>query len=217
MAVAKISIGLTWIVLFTGLSFLSNLLRDEEHVKFYHSYAYQEGGEWVVPMRLYVYEYRPSVQRLVTSLVRRTWDLTDEQAEFFNQRAQDFVVDSESREIVLFSFDQDPQNEIFAIVDEDGEVQRTNLNGVIEGEIRLSEERLDQIVEAQNPENGWLRIRAVSPGHQGSGYIKPVLPHGTSVISDVDDTVKITEIPAGANIVVRNTFFKKFSPADGYG
>lgn len=40
-------------------------------------------------------------------------------------------------------------------------------------------------------------------------------PKGLSVISDIDDTVKITEIPAGSRNVVRNTFFKGYSAAPG--
>ncbi len=214
-AITKSSVSLVLMLILTGISFLENLFRDDEHVMFYHSYAYQDGEEWVVPMRLYVYEYRPSVQRLVTSLVRRSWNLTDEETARLNTRIQDFVVDSESRETVLFSFENDPQSEIFALMDENGEVMRTNLNGVVEGEIRLSEERMDEIKAVQNPENGWLRVRAISPGHSGEGFIRPVSPYGTSVISDVDDTVKITEIPAGAGVVVRNTFFKEFTAAPG--
>jgi len=211
----KSSVSLVLILILAGISFLENLFRDDEHVMFYNSYAYQDGEEWVVPMRLYVYEYRPSIQRLVTSLIRRSWDLSDEETARANMRIQDFVVDSESRETVLFSFVNDPQNEIFVLTDEYGEVLRTDLNGVVEGEIRLSEDRMEEITAAQNPENGWLKVRAVSPDHTGEGYIKPVSPYGTSVISDVDDTVKITEIPAGAGIVVRNTFFKEFSPSPG--
>ena len=33
------------------------------------------------------------------------------------------------------------------------------------------------------------------------------------MISDIDDTIKITEIPAGSKVVVRNTFFRDFVAA----
>jgi len=36
-----------------------------------------------------------------------------------------------------------------------------------------------------------------------------------SVISDIDDTIKITEIPAGPKVVVWNTFFRDFAAASG--
>jgi len=35
------------------------------------------------------------------------------------------------------------------------------------------------------------------------------------VISDIDDTVKITELPAGSRVVIQNTFFKEFEAAPG--
>jgi len=38
-------------------------------------------------------------------------------------------------------------------------------------------------------------------------------PGGVSVISDIDDTVKVTEIPAGEPEVLKNTFFRDFVAA----
>ena len=188
-------------------------LREDDHVIFYNTYGYSDGDTWVVPMRIYVYEYRPGTLNLITRFVRRIRDLNDEQAYFFRERARDFIVDSESRETVLFMFDDDPEQEIFGITDDEGNYVRSSLNGIIEGDFRIPKERIDQIVAHQQRDDGWLTIRAVSDGHTGSGKIKLLPEEGLSVISDVDDTIKITEIPAGAQIVVRNTFYKEFSPA----
>ena len=35
-------------------------------------------------------------------------------------------------------------------------------------------------------------------------------PEGRSVVSDIDDTIKVSEIPAGARIVLRNTFLRPY-------
>jgi len=34
------------------------------------------------------------------------------------------------------------------------------------------------------------------------------------VISDIDDTIKITEIPAGSEVVALNTFFRHFASVE---
>jgi phosphatidate phosphatase APP1 len=45
----------------------------------------------------------------------------------------------------------------------------------------------------------------------GEGRVQLLGPEGVSVISDVDDTIKITEIPAGKKVVALNTFFRPFA------
>ncbi len=40
---------------------------------------------------------------------------------------------------------------------------------------------------------------------------------GLSVISDVDDTIKVTQIPAGSSTVIRNTFLRPFVAAPENG
>ena len=193
--------------------FLSNDLSDDEHVIFYPAYGYEDAGDWVIPMRIYVYEYRPGTLSLITRFVSRFRDLNEEQAYYFRERARDFIVDSESRKTVQFVFEDDPEQEIFGIKDEDGEYVRSSLNGIIEGDLRISKERMEHIIENSENGDGWLTIRAVNDYHEATGRVQLIQKEGLSVISDIDDTIKITEIPAGAQIVVRNTFFKEFTPA----
>ena len=40
-------------------------------------------------------------------------------------------------------------------------------------------------------------------------------PDGKSVVSDIDDTIKVSEIPAGKAIVLRNTFLRQYVVAEG--
>lgn len=205
------------IIASAGVTLAQDEYQTGEFVLFYPAYGYFDEAEeeWIVPMRIYVYEQRPGTKRVITSLVKRTRNLTDEQADLFSSRINDFIADSESRETVLLEFERDPERVVFSLQDEFGEAQSTNLNGIIEGEVRLSAGRAGNLMQAQNPDDGWLTIRAVSGKHSGTGVIKLVPPEGLSVISDVDDTAKITEIPAGSSIVIRNTFYKEFSAAPG--
>ena len=71
------------------------------------------------------------------------------------------------------------------------------------------------LAERQDSQNGWLTLRASSRGHEGVGHVQLIPPTGVSVVSDIDDTVKETHIPAGAAEVLHNTFFRRFVAAAG--
>ncbi len=188
---------------------------DIKNVTFYHAYGYLDGDQWVIPMKVYVSEPRPIQERAITALVRRWYDLDEQETEIFQSRISVFIADSEFREEVVFVFDDDSEGEEFRFFSEDGTPLRTNLNGIKNGTISLSRERAEQLLTQQNSRDGWLTIRAVSEEHEGTGRIRLIPPYGISVISDIDDTVKITEMPAGIQIVLRNTFFKPYQAVPG--
>jgi phosphatidate phosphatase APP1 len=50
----------------------------------------------------------------------------------------------------------------------------------------------------------------VSKNHTGLGRVRLIEPNGDSLISDIDDTIKITEVPAGQDTVLKNTFCLDF-------
>ncbi len=55
----------------------------------------------------------------------------------------------------------------------------------------------------------WLSYRAISRGVGSEGLVQLLgVPKGNQMISDIDDTIKITEIPAGTEVVLRNTFLR---------
>jgi hypothetical protein len=186
---------------------------DDKQVIFYNTYGYMDGDEWVIPMRIYVMEARPRTERVTSRLLRRYRDLDPDELFRFRSRLADIVADSEWRERVRFMFDGDGTETEYYLTNDSGNRKRTSLNGVKTGEIRISVDKADSLMAAQGSENGWLTFRAVSQNHQGEGRVQLLEPEGISVISDVDDTVKITEIPAGSRVVVRNTFIKEYAAA----
>lgn len=48
-----------------------------------------------------------------------------------------------------------------------------------------------------------------------TGRVRLLEPQGKSVVSDIDDTIKVSEIPAGGRIVLRNTFLRDYVVAEG--
>ena len=186
---------------------------DEEQVTFYPTYGYQKDDQWVIPLRIWVHENRTVMESLLTGLAASLGKLPGKEIDNFRSRMADFVADDESREKVWFTFDNDPENEEYRVQEDGGGFPRSDLNGLIEGFFTLSAAKAEDLLKRQGARNGWLTFRAVSPEHTGTGRVRLLSPEGLSVISDIDDTIKITEIPAGHEIVVRNTFFRDFRAA----
>ena len=186
---------------------------DGAWVSVYPSYAYRDGGAWVVPLTYRVHEERGWLGRIVTRIAESWADPGPDEMDRLQVRLHDFVTDSESRESVTFVVEEDPTGESYRLEDPDGDPIRTGLNGMAEGKLTLSDETVREIQENGRDDDGWITLTAVSPGHQGEGRVQLVEDEGLSVISDIDDTVKRTEIPGGASRVVRKTFFEEWEPA----
>ncbi len=188
----------------------------EKRVTFYTTYGYQNASGWNIPFKIWVHEEPDFARRLVARMAQGELqeradieELTAAQKDRFIFRTHGFIADSESRERVHFRFDSDPENALFEIRDANGH-GATDRNGLIEGSITITRERAQQLLRAQKSASGWLTFGAVSDNHGGVGRVRLIEPLGLSVISDVDDTIKVTEIPLGETAVLRNTFFEEF-------
>lgn len=178
-----------------------------EQVTFFPTYGYQDGDAWVIPMRLWVHERRGLTEAWVTGMARGMGDPTPGEVANFRSRIQDMVTDSESREAVTLMFDNDPDHHAYGCP---GDFPHTDLNGVAAGVVRVPLTKAQELLRRQGSADGWLTYRATSKGHSGTGRVQLIEPTGLSVVSDIDDTIKLTEIPAGPKVVVRNTFFRDF-------
>ncbi len=194
---------------------------DEEQVTFYPTYGYKEGDAWNIPMRIWVHEKPDRIRRAVAKVARDKIAeragitiLSQAQKDLFMARARGFVEDSESGESVVFQFDKDPDNKEYRLGNRKGAF-KTDRNGLLESTLMLGDETVKRLLRAQASEQGWLTYRAVSDEHVGTGQVRLIPPEGRSVISDIDDTIKITEIPAGEKAVLSNTFFRDFAAVPG--
>lgn len=192
---------------------IKKLFEDNEHVTVYPTYGYRDGDDWKIPLRVWVHEPRKIIEAVIGQLVNNIGEIQDQERVNLETRMAYILADSESRERVIFTFDDDPEEEQWQVRSDDGNYSRSDLNGIVEGSMQLSDERARSLLRAQESNEGWLTFRAVSDEHNGSGRVRLLERHGVSVISDIDDTLKITEIPAGGKIVVINTFFRNFTVA----
>lgn len=209
---------------FDFLRSVEDLLRslDEERIACYPTYGYREGDHWRIPLRIWVYEPRERITELVARTAEEVVEALDEgeeidKAERSNllDRLADLLADDEGKQRALFRFDGDSEDRDWRIEDAGGGFPRSDANGAIEGSISLPVGRAEELLRRQGSEDGWLTYHAVSRGHTGIGRVRLIPPEGRSVISDIDDTIKVTEIPAGKRTVLRNTFLREFKAAPG--
>lgn len=191
----------------------------EKTVTFYNSYGYLQNDLWTIPLKVWVHEQPDFARRLGARAARsqiqehaELTELTANQIAYFDERARAFIADSESREVVRIKFNNDSDDIIYRIKNNDGRA-RTDRNGLVSGSIQLTAAKAAILLDAQDSSDGWLEFKAVSKDHGGTGRIRLIPPFGVSVISDVDDTVKVTDIPLGEPEVLRNTFFRVFRAA----
>ncbi len=196
----------------------------EKLVIFYPSYGYQPQNKdkvWRIPIRLWVSEELDLARKLTLKTARKVIeqkigidDLTDEQKQRFKERAGDFLRDSESNIEISIRFNHDPDKILYRVWDYKGE-ESTDRNGVLSGLIEISSKRAEQLLKAQGSEDGWLSYFSESEEHFGEGRIRLIPQQGISIISDIDDTIKVTNIPLGSNEILNNTFFAPFKKVPG--
>jgi phosphatidate phosphatase APP1 len=192
-----------------GTRMVSAFFRDAEVVIFYPTYGVQQSSEWRVDVRAKVQEpsKAAAVADAASSLV--TAGESREQKNL-HTRLADFVADDEPGEKVVLAFDGDSTKTRYRIAAADGTFPSSNAHGLVEGTLTLSDTVAQRLLAEQGSKDGWLTYRAVSKDHTGVGRVRLIGPAGVSVISDIDDTIKVTQIPLGIGVVVKNTFFRDF-------
>jgi hypothetical protein len=167
----------------------------------YPTYGYKKDGAWKIPMRAWVHTNRGLFGHPITHL------LIDHSANFEN-RIADLVAHNEGGQRISFTFDADTASRRYSV---EGDPP-TGDDGLIVGNITLDAGEAKNLLALQNSQNGWLSYHAVAGGVVGEGLVQLLESKegAVSVVSDIDDTIKITEIPAGTEIVLRNTFLRDF-------
>jgi phosphatidate phosphatase APP1 len=95
--------------------------------------------------------------------------------------------------------------------------------GLFRGEITVSDDEVARVMAATGPRNEetshdvWLPFQAaLAEGDDRSitGRLRLIEPEGISIISDVDDTIKHSNVPNRRDLF-RNTFTRTFVPVEG--
>lgn len=86
--------------------------------------------------------------------------------------------------------------------------------GMISGLIELT----DEYIQSLKSSNGWITYKAISEDNREFyGNVQLENPSGTLIISDIDDTIKITENYENTRTVLNNTFNSPYYAPLGMG
>lgn len=180
-------------------------VQTEKEVTFYPTYGYRAGTNWNAQLRGWVHEDRKAQAEGTVRILKHVAKCNDAEVSLVRSRSADFVDDNKTSEKVVVKFDSDPEDKAY-------EFTRSKSDGIVRLDLVLSDDQAKRLQEQQKSPNGWLTYRAVSKDHTGLGRVRLIEPdpNGVSLISDIDDTIKLTEVPAGKDTVLRNTFCLDF-------
>ena len=192
-----------------GFARAAETLKDDEVVVLYPALARPDGDRWDVDVHGIVYE--PERQTLLTSVMRRALGLDEDEmtaAEraIWRERSRYFLVDNERGKQLELRL----AGRRFAL-------GTSAANGHFQGTLRLAAAELPGGGPGQAGTGVTWRCELGSPGRPGRSVAMPVLflaDTGVSVISDIDDTIKVSEV-LDRDALLRNTFCRPFQPVPG--
>ncbi|MBI4860818.1 MAG: DUF2183 domain-containing protein [Candidatus Riflebacteria bacterium] len=202
----------TGFVLFSALGLAAAVaawafsVATDEDVIFFRSIAQVETGSQAWTPRIHGWVFEPEADSVVRRLLLKAFAKAlglpagSEDQAIFNARASQFLVDSQRWKDVQVRVGQTTQT-----------LPKTGANGHFEGPIQVP------AGASQGPLPAWLRYAAVLPAgdpRRFEGAIQLVPPDGVGVISDIDDTIKITQVQDTMEML-RNTFLRPFRPVEG--
>jgi len=180
-------------------------LKADEQVLFFPSAAMQVAeGKWEVPIHHWVFEKEEnSISRkfsqAVFSELIEGFDVSEEKANsaLFRDRLAWFLVDNERNKEVNIEFAGDKY-----------ELQLTESNGHGNTDIQFNNKLLP---------GSWLKYKPMDQGEAKvvfSGEVQLIPETGLTVISDLDDTIKISNV-LDKKALIRNTFVEPYKVAKG--
>ena len=185
-----------------------HFLKPDERVVFYPVPAWHDAaaGVWRVPVHALVFE--PERRVLTTKLLRTALGLVAEpkdaaEKRFFEARAQLFLVDNERGRDVNVRVGE----RVFPI-------GKSPANGHARGEFQLTDAEVRSLAGADAKAISFRAILGEGDTREFRGTAQLLGETGLSVISDVDDTIKVTHV-RDRHEVVRRTFYEPFQPVDG--
>ena len=182
----------------------SDIDADEEVVFFPTCASYDEvKAQWDVPIHAWVFEPEADSQtrQAALALFRKSLGLAEAQSEHFEERAAAFLVDNERGQTLEINFGQ-----------RRFDLGRSGANGHLRAVLSypMCPERLWEF-------DPWLGFTPrLKPGdtRRMKGSVQFVRPRGLSVITDIDDTIKVSEVSDKARLL-KNTFLEPYEAVAG--
>jgi len=176
-------------------------LKPDEELSLFPVVAERTPEGWSVQMHAWVYEPEETSLRRVAAvkLLCASLGLADDDArnEVFGRRARAFLVDNERRKTIVVK-----------LGGHEYVLTETGADGHCRTTLRLPADALSAA-----PAPATTVLREGDTRHFG-GFVYPLALEGVSVVSDIDDTIKITEV-RNRKAMARNTFLREFAAVPG--
>jgi phosphatidate phosphatase APP1 len=181
-------------------------IKADEQVVFFPTVAClaPDCQSWTVPIHGWIFEPEESdwLRNILLHQLRNIpgLDVNGRSSKILDDRIRLFLVDNERGKKISIR-----------LGDQTHELMPSDVDGHFTGTIRIS------AAEAARFADGMVRFAAVTDStdrRQFHGYCHLLSSNGVSVISDVDDTIKVTNVN-DARKLIENTLFREFQAVDG--
>jgi phosphatidate phosphatase APP1 len=191
----------------------------DNQITCYPTYGFKDSdGTWKISMRVLVYESRALesvLERLLEPVVVEVAKhFSDHEIDrhiagtIFKERIAYFLREGVDKKEVVFKFHDNTKTNSYTV---DG--LTTGKDGLITADITLDPRKASWLA-GEGDQSLTYQASVSGGGPVGEGRVQLLGAEGVSVISDIDDTIKITEIPAGSEVVALNTFFRPFASVE---
>ncbi len=206
----RICAGLWFFIAHAPLAYAFNEdIQPDERVVFFNTAAWRAdngdtGGDWNLPVHGWIYEPEDSVVRksVVAEVLKETFDISIDAAHAhnFDRRVNLFLADNERGKRITIELG----GQRFTLPE-------SSANGHFSRQLRLPARAVEPLANA----DGWVLFHTIAPdGRRFEGRVQLIEPRGLSVISDIDDTVKLTEVTR-RRALLENTFVRDFRAVPG--
>jgi hypothetical protein len=186
-------------------------LKADEQIAFYLTIGQRVPGKNLWRLEIHGCIFEPEKRSLALAALREALDLKDieptpAEQKVFNERARLFLVDHERGKQIFIR-----------IGDKVFDAGKSRADGHFTGELLLSESEVQTFRTPTAGGNGVIQFAAGLPSGDARKFAGEILlleDTGLSVISDIDDTIKITQV-RDRRATLRNTFLRPFEPAPG--
>jgi len=179
----------------------SNITSDEQVVLF-NTAAWLDADHlhWHIPIHAWIYKSPNSVVRkgVLEEILKATYDLstTPETEHNFDRRIN-----------LLISDNRENKKLVIRIAGQDFVLDASQENGHVSSTLALPADLIDAYADQGGIH--YIAVLASQDNRHIEGYIQLIPESGTSVISDIDDTVKVTNV-TDHKLLFRNTFYDDF-------
>ena len=179
----------------------------DEAVVFFRTTAWLDdnANKWHIPIHGWIYEPEDSRSRkaLFAALLDSEFNLAPSKATAANfaRRLNLLIADNERDKHIVVS-----------IADEQHTLSASGVDGHFESTLVIPAAKVEEFVE--NSRIPYSAVTRSAESREFTGEVNLVSPTGLSVISDIDDTVKISEVNNKKSLLNR-TFFLDFAAAHG--